>query len=68
MKITILTTALVILSLGLFAQVGINTDNSTPDGSAILDVKSNTKGLLIPRMTTTQRSAISSQVSLQNIQ
>jgi len=58
MKTTILTTVLVILSLGLFAQVGINTDNSSPDGSAMLDVKSTTSGMLVPRMTTAQRTAI----------
>ncbi len=41
----------------LFGQsVGIN--NSTPDASSILDIKSTTKGLLIPRMTTAQRTAI----------
>jgi hypothetical protein len=40
------------------AQVAINTDASQPDGSAMLDIKSATKGLLIPRMTTVQRSAI----------
>ena len=34
----------------------INTDNSDPDQSAILDVKSNTKGILIPRLTSAQRN------------
>lgn len=38
--------------------VGIN--NSSPSASAILDVTSTVGGLLIPRMTTTQRDAISS--------
>jgi hypothetical protein len=37
-------------------NVGIST--SSPDSSALLDVSSTTKGLLIPRMTTTQRDAI----------
>ncbi len=60
MKTTILTTLLVFLSLGLFAQVSINTDGTDPDGSAMLDIKSDTAGLLIPRMTETQRDAISS--------
>jgi hypothetical protein len=32
------------------AQVAINNDNSTPDNSAMLDVKSDSKGILIPRM------------------
>ena len=40
------------------AQVGINTP--TPDPKSILDLKSNNKELLIPRMTTTQREAVSS--------
>lgn len=39
--------------------VAINEDGSTSDNSAILDLKSTTKGLLIPRMTTTQRDQIS---------
>lgn len=43
----------------LHAQnVGINTDNSNPDASAMLDVKSTNKGVLIPRMTTAQRTTI----------
>ena len=42
-----------------FAQnVGINTTGSQPNASAILDVSSTTKGLLIPRMTALQRVAI----------
>jgi hypothetical protein len=43
----------------LIAQnVGINT--TTPDASAALDIKSTTRGVLVPRMATTQRTAISS--------
>ena len=42
------------------AQVGINTDNSNPDSSAILDIKSTNQGIVIPRMTTLQRDSISS--------
>ena len=38
----------------------INEDGAAPVGSAILDVKSTTKGLLIPRMTQAQRDAIAS--------
>jgi hypothetical protein len=41
------------------AQIAINNDNSTADPSAILDVKSTVKGILVPRMTTTQRTNIS---------
>jgi len=36
--------------------VGIGT--STPDGSSILEVESTTKGMLVPRMTTAERTAI----------
>ncbi len=39
-------------------NVGINDDGSLPDNSAMLDVKSTTKGLLAPRMTEAQRNAI----------
>jgi hypothetical protein len=38
------------------AQVGINTQ--TPDASAVLDVKSTTQGMLVPRMNKAQRDAI----------
>lgn len=41
-------------------SVGINADGSTPEASAMLDVKSTEKGFLPPRMTTAQRDAISS--------
>ncbi|MEL6805613.1 MAG: cell wall anchor protein, partial [Bacteroidota bacterium] len=40
------------------AQVGINTDNAAPDSSAMLDVQSSDKGLLIPRMDSTSRRNI----------
>ena len=48
--------AILLASMGSFAQVGINT--TTPNASAALDVESTTKGLLLPRLTTTQRNAI----------
>ena len=38
--------------------VAINTDASQPDNSAILDIKSINKGILIPRMTAAQCNAI----------
>ena len=40
------------------AQVAINSDGSDPDGSAMLDVKSESRGVLIPRLTAVQRNAI----------
>ena len=54
---------LLVISNAMFAQVGINSDNSAPDGSAMLDVKSTSQGFLPPRMTTTQRNAITSPVA-----
>ena len=39
-------------------SVGINNDGSPPTASAMLDVKSTTKGMLSPRMTLVQRNAI----------
>jgi hypothetical protein len=41
-----------------FAQVGIGT--TTPDASSALDVTATNKGFLMPRLTTAQRTAISS--------
>ena len=46
-------------SLGSYCQnVGINEDGSVPDASALLDVKSSSKGLLIPRLTSAERTGI----------
>ncbi|MEO6453326.1 MAG: tail fiber domain-containing protein [Ginsengibacter sp.] len=47
----------IIYSGNLSAQVSIGV--STPHPSAMLEINSNSKGLLIPRMTADQRSAIS---------
>jgi hypothetical protein len=45
--------------LNSFAQsLAINTDGSTANTSALLDVKSTTKGLLIPRLTKIQKNAV----------
>ena len=38
----------------------INEDGTAPDASAILDVQSTAKGVLVPRMTEAQRTAIAS--------
>lgn len=47
--------------MGSFAQnVSINSDGSTPDASAMLDVKSTSSGFLAPRMTAVQRGNIAS--------
>ncbi len=49
---------LLILSQNVKSQVSINADGTSPDNSAMLDVKSTSQGLLIPRMTMAQRNAI----------
>jgi uncharacterized protein (TIGR02145 family) len=62
MKIALTLTILCLLA-GLFtatAQVSISPDGSKPDSSAMLDVQSTSKGVLIPRMTKMQRVAIAS--------
>ncbi|HJS53973.1 MAG TPA: tail fiber domain-containing protein [Chitinophagaceae bacterium] len=41
-------------------NVAVNADGSVAHTSALLDVKSTNKGMLIPRMTTAQRTAIAS--------
>lgn len=53
---------LISLVLGgqIFGQVAINTTGNAPAGSAMLDVTSTTKGILIPRMLESERTAISS--------
>jgi hypothetical protein len=50
--------AIVATQLSHAQGVGINDDGSMPNNSAMLDVKSTNKGLLIPRMTEAQRTAI----------
>ncbi len=47
-----------LFSFSTFAQVGIGTQ--IPDASAMLDVQSTVKGILVPRMTSAQRLAIPS--------
>jgi hypothetical protein len=41
-----------------FPQVSINSDQTPPDPAAMLDVKSTSKGLLLPRMNTAQMQGI----------
>ncbi|WP_158845493.1 hypothetical protein [Algibacter sp. L1A34] len=56
MKKYTLMLALCVSFFGAQSQVGIGT--TTPDDSAILDIDSDSKGILIPRLTTTQRNSI----------
>ena len=60
-KIKLLFVAIfMIASYNLTAQIGINKDGSNADASAMLDVKSTDKGILIPRMTQAKIAAIAS--------
>ena len=53
--------AALLISASVFAQnVAINSDGASHDASAILDVKSTSKGFLAPRMTAAQRIGINS--------
>lgn len=59
----IILTSLLLILIGIapsVAQVGINNDGSRPDSSAMLDVRSTQKGFLMPRMSESQRLAITS--------
>ncbi len=60
MKNFIIISMILTSSYKVTAQsISINNDGSAPNASAMLDVKSNNKGLLIPRTSTTSRLAIS---------
>ncbi|RSK46648.1 hypothetical protein [Hymenobacter perfusus] len=53
--------ALATASLSASAQTGsVGIGVATPNSSAVLDVSSTTKGMLVPRLTSAQRTAISS--------
>ncbi|HEU4606567.1 MAG TPA: hypothetical protein VFS31_00560, partial [Chitinophagaceae bacterium] len=58
MRLFFLIIFLLFVALLNAQNVGINTDGSAPDASAALDIQSTGKGLLIPRMTTAQRTTI----------
>jgi hypothetical protein len=47
---TLLASLLLLWSAPAFTQVAINTDGTSPDNSSLLDVKSDSKGVLLPRM------------------
>ncbi|MCF6367208.1 MAG: hypothetical protein L3J35_13550, partial [Bacteroidales bacterium] len=56
---SILTLILILIIFPVFSQgVKISTTGGNPDGSAILEIESTNRGLLIPRMTTAQRTSI----------
>jgi hypothetical protein len=49
---------LIVIGMNAYSQVAINTNGSLPDNSAMLDVKSTDKGILVPRMIAAGRDAI----------
>ena len=53
---------LIIFSFPAISQVAINNDGSQPTSHTILDVKSDTEGMLIPRMTTVQRNSLAASL------
>jgi hypothetical protein len=57
-RIFLLLSVLFVTTTLAAQSVAINTDGSAANASALLDIKSTAKGLLIPRMTTAQRTAI----------
>jgi len=60
MKKIISTLSLLLVIIASNAQVGINNSGNSPASSSMLDVSSTNKGVLLPRMTSQQRNAISS--------
>jgi len=55
--------SIIFLFLGcgfLFSQVAFNNNGASADNSAMLDIQSGNRGILLPRMTEVQRNAISS--------
>ncbi len=54
---------LTISSNFLYAQQSVGIGTTSPNNSAVLDVSSTSKGLLIPRMNTSQRTLIGSPVA-----
>jgi hypothetical protein len=59
-KVSMLLLTMMILSKSFSQNIGINATGATPHPSAMLDVNSTTKGMLIPRLTSAQRVAIAS--------
>ena len=57
-KSTLITTLLLLCVYYTSAQVSISNDGSAPNNAAMLDVKSTTRGLLPPRMTSEQMNGI----------
>ena len=58
-KLVIIISSMLLMSMSMYGQnVGIGSTSFTPDASAVLEVKSTDKGVLIPRLTSSQRDLI----------
>ena len=58
-KLVLIISSMLLINVQIYAQnVGISVDGSTPDNSAMLDIKSTIHGILIPRLSDAQRNAI----------
>jgi uncharacterized protein (TIGR02145 family) len=53
-----MTLVMLFFMVKIFSQVSINADGSLPDSSAMLDLKSTSQGMLVPRMTQAEIEAI----------
>ncbi len=60
MKINFILTFALLISMGANAQVKVGNNPTSINASAALEIESTTKGFLLPRMTSIERSAISS--------
>jgi trimeric autotransporter adhesin len=58
MKTSFITCLLFIITQVIQAQVAINSNGASPAPGSMLDVSSDSKGILIPRLSTLQRTAI----------
>lgn len=60
LTLTLTTIFLLLATMAIAQGVAINENGAAPDPSAMLDVQSTEKGVLVPRMSQAQRDAISS--------
>ena len=60
-NLVLIISSIMLINVQIYAQnVGIGANTFTPDNSALLELQSTNSGLLLPRMTKSQRDAISS--------
>lgn len=57
-KVILISGIIFTLLTNTYSQTSVSTDGSEPDPSAMLDIKSNNKGVLVPRITKEQRDNI----------